>query len=85
VSRPAPSWEAFAEDLAQVIDVPVEKVLPESRLVEDLDADSVALVELVVAMVNDYGVAMPNGLDPSSLEGLTAGRLFDAIAQGSLA
>jgi acyl carrier protein len=84
VSRPSPSWEAFASDLAQVVEVPVEKILPESRLIEDLDADSVALVELIVAIVNDYGVAMPNGLDPSRLEGLTAGQLFDSIAQGSL-
>jgi acyl carrier protein len=70
--------------VAQVVLVPVESVGREARFVEDLDADSLAVVELVIAMVDDYDLSVPDGIDPARWKGLTAGQLFDSIAQGSL-
>jgi acyl carrier protein len=84
VSHRPPTWEAFASEVAQVVDSPVESVRREARLIEDLDADSLAVIELVTELISDYGLSMPNGLNPSRWEGLTAGQLFDSIGQGSL-
>jgi acyl carrier protein len=84
VAPSVPSWEVFVTSLGETLEVPPESILPESRVIEDLDADSVALLELVVAMMNEYSLAMPNGINPSQWEGLTAGQLFDSVRQGSL-
>jgi acyl carrier protein len=84
VTSDAPSWEAFASEVAQVVFVPVESVRREARLIEDLDADSLAVVELVIAMVDDYDLSVPDGIDPARWKGLTAGQLFDFVAEGSL-
>jgi acyl carrier protein len=70
--------------VAQIVDVPVGTISREVRLIEDLDADSLAVIELVTSLVNDYSLSMPNGIDPARWEGLTAGQLFDSVAQGSL-
>jgi acyl carrier protein len=84
VSGPSPTWEAFAGEVAQAVFVPVESVRRETRLIEDLDADSLAVVELVIAMVDDYDLTVPDGIDPARWKGITAGQLFDSVVQGSL-
>jgi acyl carrier protein len=84
VSGGSPSWEEFASEVAEVAFVPVASVRRDARLVEDLDADSLAVVELVTGLITDYGLAAPDGIDPARWKGITAGQLFDSVAQGSL-
>ena len=78
------SWEDFAAKVSEITEADVTRVSSDARLVEDLDLDSLGLIELVVALVNDYGLTMPGGLDAQRWEGLTAGQLFEAVRQGSL-
>jgi acyl carrier protein len=84
VSGGSPTWEEFASEVAEVLSVPAASIRRDARLVEDIDADSLAVIELVTALIGDYGLSMPNGLDPSRWQGLTAGQLFDSVRQGSL-
>ncbi len=42
--------------IASQLSVPKEKVVPEASFVDDLGADSLDLVELVMAMEEEYGV-----------------------------
>lgn len=79
-----PSWEGFAATLGELTTVDATSIGREARLIEDLDIDSLGLIELVVAMVNEYSLAIPNGLDARQWEGLTAGQLFDAVSAGAL-
>ena len=39
---------------------PVDEVKPESSFVEDLDADSLDLVELIMALEDEYDVTIPD-------------------------
>jgi acyl carrier protein len=47
--------QAFTADLAELLDVRPESIDPDARLVEDLGLDSVALTEIVVMLISDYG------------------------------
>ncbi len=42
--------------IASQLSVPKEKVVPEASFVDDLGADSLDLVELVMAMEEEYGI-----------------------------
>ncbi len=55
--------------------VPIEKVVPETRL-EDLDIESIRLVDLVVSMEDDFGIQIEDG----KIEGIkTVGDLIALI------
>jgi acyl carrier protein len=45
--------------LAQNLAVPVTEVKPESRFKEDLDADSLDLVEAVLGLEEEFGLSIP--------------------------
>lgn len=45
--------------LAENLSVPVDQVTLESRFQEDLDADSLDLVEAVLALEEEFGVTIP--------------------------
>lgn len=51
----ADTLQAFTVDLAELIDVPAETIDPDARLIEDLGLDSVALAEMIVMLITDYG------------------------------
>jgi acyl carrier protein len=64
--------------LAENLSVPVEKVTPEARFQEDLDADSLDLVEAVLALEEEFGVTIPE----EEMEGVrTVGQAVDLVAQ----
>lgn len=46
--------------LAEALNVPVEKVTPDAKIVEDLGADSLDLVELLSQLEDDYGITIPD-------------------------
>ncbi len=48
--------EKMVEIIAKQLSVPKEKVVPEASFVDDLGADSLDLVELVMAMEEEYGI-----------------------------
>jgi len=71
------AYEKFTECAVEVLQVPADKVTREARFAEDLDADSLDLVELVMALEETFDVSV----DESELEGIeTIGQAFDLIS-----
>ncbi len=46
--------------VARELDVPVEKVTPQARFVEDLGADSLDTVELILCLEEEPGIEISN-------------------------
>ena len=46
--------------LAEALNLPLEKVTPDAKIVEDLGADSLDLVELLSQLEDDYGITIPD-------------------------
>ena len=46
--------------LAEALNLPLEKVTPDSKIVEDLGADSLDVVELLSCLEDEYGVMIPD-------------------------
>jgi acyl carrier protein len=66
----------LAEVLEEVSGVPVAKVLPEATFENDLEVDSLTMVEVVVACEERFGVRIPD----EALENLrTVGDAVDYI------
>ena len=71
------AFEKFKECAVEVLQVPADKVTREARFAEDLDADSLDLVELVMALEESFDVSV----EETELEGIeTIGQAFDLIS-----
>ncbi len=70
------AFEKFRECAVEVLQVPADKVTLEARFADDLDADSLDLVELVMALEEAFDVTV----EESELEGVeTVGQAFELI------
>ena len=70
------SFDKFKACAVEVLQVPADKVVPEARFGDDLDADSLDLVELVMALEEAFDVTV----DESELEGIeTVGQAYELI------
>ena len=68
--------EKMKEIIAGQLNVNAEDVKPESRFKEDLNADSLDLFELVMALEEEYGIEIPS----EELESLTTvGAIIDYL------
>ena len=66
----------FRKCAVEVLSVDEAKVTPEASFADDLDADSLDLVELVMALEEEFGVEVPE----EELEGVTTvGHAFDLV------
>ena len=66
----------FKKCAVEVLSVDESKVVPEANFGDDLDADSLDLVELVMALEEEFGVEVPE----EELEGVTTvGQAFDLV------
>lgn len=64
--------------LAEQLAVDPAKVTPEARFTEDLDADSLDLVEAVLALEEEFGVSIPEDeMEPVK----TVGQAVDLVEQ----
>ena len=71
------TFAQFKECAVEVLHVPPDKVTPEASFADDLDADSLDLVELVMALEEQFGITV----DESELEGVsTVGQAFDLVS-----
>jgi acyl carrier protein len=68
----------FQSCVAEVLDVDPDQVKPEARWAEDLDADSLAVVEITLALNDAFSIRLPD-VDPSRLS--TVGQAFDIVAE----
>ena len=57
----------FRKCAVEVLSVDGAKVVPEAKFADDLDADSLDLVELVMALEEEFDVTVPE----EELEGIT--------------
>mgnify|MGYP002509464087 CR=1 FL=1 len=46
--------------LAEALNLPVEKVTPDAKIVEDLGADSLDVVELLSRLEDEFGIVIPD-------------------------
>ena len=70
------NFEKFKTCAVEVLQVDADKVVPEARFADDLDADSLDLVELVMALEEAFDVTV----EESELEGVeTIGGAYDLI------
>ena len=72
----AEAFDKFKQCAVEVLQVPVDKVTPDASFANDLDADSLDLVELVMALEEQFSITV----DESELEGVeTVGQAFDLV------
>ena len=71
------AFDKFKECAVEVLQVPGDKVTKEARFADDLDADSLDLVELVMALEESFDVT----IDENELEDIeTVGQAFDLVS-----
>ena len=69
-------FERFRQCAVEVLSVEAQQVTREASFADDLDADSLDLVELVMALEEEFGVTV----EEEELEGIdTAGAAYDLI------
>ncbi|MGY6500145.1 MAG: acyl carrier protein [Acidimicrobiales bacterium] len=70
------NFEKFKQCAVEVLDVEADQVTRDARFADDLDADSLDLVELVMKLEEEFDVSV----DEEELEGIeTVGAAFDLI------
>ena len=72
------AFTTFQGCVAEVLDIDPALVTPEARWTEDLDADSLAVVEITLALNDAFSIRLPD-VDPSKLS--TVGQAFDIVAE----
>jgi acyl carrier protein len=70
-------FDRIREHLATELEVDPERIGDSTRFREDLEADSLDLVELVVELEDSYGVRIP---DEEAARILTVGQAADFVA-----
>ncbi len=70
------NFERFKKCAIEVLSVEGDKITKEARFAEDLDADSLDLVELVMALEEEFDVSV----DEEELDGVeTVGAAYDLV------
>lgn len=71
------AFDKFKDCAVEVLQVPAEKVTKEARFADDLDADSLDLVELVMALEEAFDITV----EETELEDIeTVGQAFDLVS-----
>ena len=52
--------EKIQEMLAEALNIPVEKVTPDAKIVQDLGADSLDVVDMLSQLEDEYGIVIPD-------------------------
>jgi acyl carrier protein len=71
------NFDRFKKCAVEVLSVPADKVTRDAKFGDDLDADSLDLVELVMALEEEFEVSV----DEDELDGIqTVGQAYDLIS-----
>ena len=71
-------FEKLQQIIAEVLNVDADEITMDTTFVDDLGADSLDLLELVMAFESEYGVEIP----PEDLEGVnTVGDIIEYISK----
>jgi len=76
------AFKVFQDTAAEVMDVEASTVVPEANLKDDLDVDSLAFVELTLALEEAYDARIPEPPEDQPLS--TVAEAFDYV-YGTLA
>ena len=66
----------FRKCTVDVLSVSEDRVVPEAHFADDLEADSLDLVELVMALEEEFGIEVPEG---EIEEVKTVGQAYDLV------
>jgi acyl carrier protein len=78
------TWEEFVVEVAGIADVPAADVQSDSRILEDLALDSLALAELGVVLVDRYDTwSLSRELETRSWENVTVRDLYNEYLTGA--
>ncbi len=70
------AFDKFKSCAVEVLQVPADKITPDARFSDDLEADSLEVVELVMALEEAFEITV----DESELEGVeTIGQAFELV------
>ena len=69
-------FDKIAEMLAEQLGIPQSKITLESRIVDDLGADSLDVAELIMSVEDEFGIAIP---DEDATELTTVGKIVEYI------
>jgi len=70
------NFARFRKCAVEVLSVEEARIVPDAKFGDDLDADSLDLVELVMALEEEFGVEVPE----EELEGIeTVGQAYDLV------
>ncbi|MDP8992381.1 MAG: acyl carrier protein [Actinomycetota bacterium] len=72
------AYETFRNCVAEVLDIDPALVTPEARWDKDLNADSLAVIEITLALNEAFSVKLPD-FEPGDVQ--TAGDAFEVVAQ----
>jgi acyl carrier protein len=72
------AFSTFRDCVAEVLDIEPDEVRTDARWREDLDADSLAVVEITLALNDAFSIKIPD-VDPENLT--TVGQAFDLVAE----
>lgn len=69
-------FERLAKAIAEVLDIEESTITPDSKFVDDLGADSLDILEIVMGIEEEFGIKIPT----DSTENIkTVGDAFEAI------
>ncbi|MBQ0101554.1 MAG: acyl carrier protein [Firmicutes bacterium] len=73
-------YEKIIEIISGQLNVDVSDISEDTKIMEDLGADSLDVVEMLITLEDEFGVVIPDD-DIEKL--VTVGDVFDYIASGS--
>jgi len=77
-------WEDLAVEIAAIGRLPVERVVPEAGLIDDLGYDSLAVAELIVLLTEEYEITtLPGDLETRDWSKVTVGQLREECGGGT--